>query len=173
MKKLLIISLLIAVIPNFLAAQTNYFQFGIGTGYLMDANTKDSPLLQFEYGKNYKWFDITVAFESANTHDKYKNSYETYNSIFVKTKFDLVRMFLADTRHSVKVGVGKGIGTAGLKNFYDDLEPLKLYSITNVLASYEYKITDKIWLGAYGSVYPHDSFFGGMHYVGLTVRRAF
>ena len=123
----------------------SYLQFGIGTGYLMDADIHDTPLLQLEYGKTYKWFDIAAALEYAQTYNKYTYMNKRYLSLLVKTKFDIVRMFTEGSRHAFKLGVGAGIGTTNLyawHNIPDNPAPAN-YILSSVMASYEYRLANK------------------------------
>jgi hypothetical protein len=174
MKKTIIIIAL--TIVSIHAAYTqkweNYFQFGVGTGYLKDANINDSPLLLFEYGKTYKWIDFVVALESANTAS-YDNQYV---SLILKTKFDFVRMFFENSRHSFKLGTGVGIGTTNFHQWYDIPDNISHYSanytLFSVMASYEYEIANKTSLGVFFNNYPSHYFFG-LHYFGLSIRRNF
>ena len=175
MKKTIILALLIAMNITLANAQEwkQYFQFGIGTGYLMDANIKDSPLLQFEYGRSYKWLDLSAVVESAREYDKSSNSGTNYVSLNLKTKFDIVRMFAKDTRHSFKLGTGLGIGATKLSNWYDlPDDDSSIFKVSSVMASYEFRIVEKTWLGVFFNNYTDDTFFG-MHYLGLSVRYNF
>ena len=168
MKKTILTLFVLTCVANSTYSQKweNYFQFGVGTGYLMDANFSDTPLLQYEYGKTLNWFDLVVAIEYANS----QTFKDEHISLLVKTKFDLVRIFAPDARHSVKLGVGSGIGTNKLEDWYDNEGNSYLYSISSLMASYEYKLVDKTWLGVFFNNYPDDNFFG-LHYVGISVRR--
>ena len=175
MKKLIIICV-ISTFTNSVFAQKweNYLQLGVGTGYLVNADINDTPFLQFEYGKTYRWLDIGAALEYANS-STYNNK---YCSLVLKTKFDVVRMFSKNSHHSFKLGTGVGIGTANLDNWYEipynhsQKYSSANYTLYSVMASYEYKIADKTSLGVFFNNYTSDTFFG-LHYLGLCIRRNF
>lgn len=174
MKKIIIVVLLISTSINFVSAQDwkNYFQFGVGTGYLMDADINDTPFVQFEYGRTYKWLDLTAALEYARDHDKYENISDIYLSLTLKAKVDLVRVFKDDLRHSFKLGTGFGIGTIDFNNWYYSPNESNFYTLLPFMASYEYKITEKMWLGLFFNDYISDTFFG-LNYLGINVRYDF
>lgn len=175
MKKLFILCILATLISH-VAAQKwkNYFQLGVGTGYLMNADTKDTPFLQFEYGKTYKWLDVGVALEYANS-STYNNK---YNSLVLKTKLDIIRMLCENSRHSFKCGIGTGIGFRNVNNWYESTytQPQEnnssVYRLHSVSASYEYQIVDNISVGTFFNNYTGESFFG-LHYLGLSARYNF
>jgi hypothetical protein len=170
MKKIILtlIVLTFATSSTFSQKWENYLQFNVGTGYLMDANFSDTPLLQFEYGKTLNWFDLALALEYANT-STYGGE---YTSLLLKTKFDIVRMFVQNSKHSFKLGLGAGIGTTELGSWHNSESKGYLYSITSTNASYEYEISGKTWLGLFFNNYPEDIFFG-LNYLGLSIRHNF
>lgn len=169
MKKLIIICVVSTFISSAFAQKwENYFLFGVGTGYLMDADINDTPLLQFEYGKTYKWLDVGAALEYAY----YSSVDHKYYSLVLKTKFDVIRMFSKNSRHSFKLGTGVGIGTKNLYNWHDDIpydHSQVIYKLHSVSASYEYNIVDNVALGAFFNNYIDETFFG-LHYLGLSVK---
>jgi hypothetical protein len=174
MKRIINIVLLIVISINFATAQNwkNYFQFGVGTGYLMDAQIKDTPFLTLEYGKVYKWLDLNAALEYAPLYSKNTSIRYNHMSLVLRAKFDFVRMFKADLRHSFKLGAGVGVGTANFNNWWYNTSGSNFYTLFSVMASYEFRIVDKTWLGVFFNNYVSDNFFG-MHYLGLNVRRDF
>jgi|GEM_PF-677354 hypothetical protein len=178
MKKKTLITTVLLICINSIYSQNwkSYFQFGVGTGYLNDADIRDSPYLMIEYGKTYKWIDIAGALEYAPEYNKYSNNTKKFISLIVKTKLDVVRMFVEDSPHSFKLGMGIGIGTTNLyhwRNVPDNNiveSNASLYYLNSVMASYEYRISEKTSLGVFFNNYTENNFFG-LHNLGLSVRR--
>jgi hypothetical protein len=171
MKKVIIILIFCVFISSNVNSQKweNYFQFAIGTGYMIDANIDDTPLLLFEYGKSYKWLDVVTALEYAH----FRND---FLSLVLKTKFDFIRMFTENSRHSLKLGVGVGVGTT-MFMWYDipdnNLQHSVNYILSSAMASYEYAIANKTSLGIFFNNYISFDTFLGLYYVGLSIRRNF
>lgn len=133
----------------------------------MDADINDTPFLLFEYGKSYKWVDIAAALEYARYYK------ENYLSLTLKTKADFVKMFRTDSRHSFKLGIGMGIGTTKFKDLYNSYDgPGHNYVLFSTMASYEFKIVDKTWLGVFFNNYSDDTFLS-LNYLSLSIRRNF
>lgn len=148
----------------------NYLQLSVGTGYLMD---ELDPLLRFEYGKSYKWLDIAAALEYANIYNHNTNRNTLYNSLILNVKIDIIRIF-TESRHSFKLGTGAGVGAAipQWHKVSDDYPDSGIFSLYSVTANYEYRITDKIWLGAFFNNNISNGFLGLCH-LGLNIRRNF
>ncbi len=176
MKKIILTLVVLTCVANSTYSQKweNYFQFGVGTGYLMDADMNDTPFLTLEYGKTYKWFDLAGAIEYAPEYNKYTCETKRFISLVVKTKFDIVRMFTENSHHSFKLGTGIGVGSSNFTHWRhnDDVQLSANYFLNSVMASYEYKIVDKTWLGLFFNNYTEDNFFG-LHYLGLSIRHNF
>lgn len=95
-------------------------------------------------------------------------------ALVVKGKIDFVRLFTDNSRHAFKIGFGTGVGfemrTFTASPDYDmDKSP---FAITPAMLSYEYRVADKTYLGAYFNNYPDGNFFGFIN-AGLSVRRNF
>jgi hypothetical protein len=111
----------------------SYVQFGIGANF----EHKDWTF-QGEYGKTYKWLDVSVsvAYEAESWNNYNTESYARFlidlpnqwvesidkkipnnlysgsnsTSLSLSVRFDIVELFEKDSRHSVKIGGGVGCG---------------------------------------------------------------
>ncbi len=177
MKKIAIILLTAMLYTSYIAAQdwNKSIKLSIGTGYLSDASLEDTPLITLELAHSYKWLDLAYSLDywhsSANNLDL---------SINFKPKVDIVKIFAEDSNHSLKMGVGLGLGISSNKvyEWYEvptsvtaDTKTVLFYK-NSVVASYEYRVCNKTWVGAFFENYTSDVFFG-KYFVGLSIRRDF
>lgn len=175
MKKIAIILLTAMLHTGYIAAQdwNKSIKLSIGTGYLSDASFQDTPLITLELAHSYKWLDLAYSLDywhsSANSFDL---------SINFKPKVDIVKIFAEDSKHSLKMGVGLGLGISNeIYEWYEvpsiatDTETALFYK-KSVMAGYEYKVCNKTWVGAFFENYISDTFFG-KYFVGLSIRRDF
>lgn len=197
MKKKLIIFLFIV---NFcLLTNAQFFNpyVQIAGGVAVDNDKMRS--VSAEFGTTYKWLDIALAYEYASNSmgkdyfgdiylfkDKDRNPFRSTHETFgfhsvasyqLVAKVDVVRLFVADSRHSFKIGGGFGTERESkwLSTYnFPPASEVEYYLKTeshfgpssSLKAAYEYRVTPKFSLGTY---------FGGTYYlcVGLLLRGNF
>ncbi|MDR1742506.1 MAG: hypothetical protein LBR48_01635 [Dysgonamonadaceae bacterium] len=195
MKKILVILILF---PVFVQAQIqDYVQFGAGAGSL------NSFVIQGEYGKTWKWLDVgmSIDYESWNlplgteystflqyNDNGYGNGFYVTNSMYNKNiggetlfalrlnaRVNVVRLFVENSRHAIKIGGGIGyarmnelnlIFSKDDKNFVECIKNQDSFLSPSCRVSYEYSITPKMTIGVFA--------FGNLCLdIGLSLRRNF
>lgn len=150
---------------------------------------KNTGVIYAEVGMSYKWLDIALAtdyvsnsfakeyigeinifkdegYDPERTHND-SFSYFTNTSLQVIAKIDVIRLMRANSKHSIKLGVGYGlIRYQKSWSMYDFNNNSELaYNLTtksylgmlgSVKVSYEYKLKPKLIVGTYlgGTLYP-------------------
>jgi hypothetical protein len=192
MKKIILIILLSIFVSSFGKIQSqdwsNFVQYSGVVGII----TRDA-MLQGEYGKAYKWLDMSLSITYETEGRNYSMSdklaitngqineaipTKSFNTcsgtaFSINARVDIVRLFWANSRHAFRVGGGLGC------EFYQNMENLydgRTYSVSmenktrllpNLRASYEFDITKKIALGAF--VYAGSL----SNYIDLSIRYNF
>ncbi|MDR1516835.1 MAG: hypothetical protein LBS52_01830 [Dysgonamonadaceae bacterium] len=126
----LVLSLFVFIFTSKIHSQNwqDYVQFGAGVG-MSWMGDEYGALLRAEYGKTYKWLDLSLSlsYESemdaynANSHLHIRPEYPEENniskgvvnndvsvSLSFNAKIDVVRLFTENSNHSFKVGGGIG-----------------------------------------------------------------
>jgi len=195
MKRLLMILAVVLAAVDFAEAQKwqDYVQFGAGVG--LSWGDDYGALLRAEYGKTWKWLDLSLSMtyesemnsynERSYIHVRQENNFYISNngvndvsvSLSFNAKMDMVRLFTEDSKHSFKIGGGIGCEHSmsqsaskdtpnGLDNW--DIGHDSTIALLPILwVGYDYLIAKKTALGAF--------FYGG-HYspcIGLSLRRNF
>lgn len=176
MKKVVIIAMVCLIgIPSVFARNPNtFFKLSLGTGYLMDAKIEDTPLIMFEFGKNYNWLDLSVSLDYVNRSLELPYGVvDAYPRLTggIKSNVDFIKMFFGDTRHALKLGAGIGLSYSGKYDFNSQLEsPNKRIPVVlacSLLLGYEFRVTDNSWIG------PFFTMSSSGNYVGLSFRQDF